>query len=261
MTRIVSLAALTAMLGFTLTAMPAQASESFEAHYSISAIGLPVGKTRFTTTVSDKGYTVTGTMNASGFASIFSSMSGNINVTGSRSSKAVQSTAYNVAYREGKKTKSTNVRFARSNVTKTINKPTRGKRANWVDHRPKALHNVVDPITALLIPAASARDVCKRKIQVFDGVMRADIQLSYMRTIPFSVDGFKGTAVTCRAKFIPISGYQTTKKDVAYMRDRSSIEISFAQMGETGLYAPVIAKAQTRIGQIAARITSFKAVN
>lgn len=240
---------------------PAVAAETFKAQYTISAIGINVGKTSFTTTVTDKNYSVKGTMKASGFASIFSSLSGNISVAGHHSTKAAQSNAYDVAYQEGKKAKSTSLRFSGGNVSKTVNKPKRGKRDNWVEHSPGALNNVVDPITALLIAAPNDRAVCNRKLRVFDGVMRADVQLSYRRTIPFSVDGYKGTAVTCKAKFIPVSGYQTTKKDVAFMRDRSNIEISFAPMGKTGLYAPVAAKAQTRIGQIAARITSFKPVN
>lgn len=250
----------TALLTASL-ATQAAAAESYKAQYTITALGIPVGKTDFTTTVTDKNYKVRGTMQASGFASLFSTLSGNINVAGGRSTKAVQSSAYDVSYREGDKAKSTSLRFAGANVSKTINKPARGKRDNWVEHSPDALKNVVDPISALLIAAPSDRAVCNRKIRVFDGVMRADVQLSYSRTIPFSVDGYKGTAVTCRAKFIPVSGYQTTKKDVAYMRDRSNIEISFAPMGKTGIYAPVAAKAQTRIGQIAARITSFRPVN
>lgn len=245
----------------TSPTLPANAAESYKAEYVISAIGLRVGKTSFTTTVSDRGYTVKGSMQASGIASLFSSMSGNLDVQGARSKKDVRASSYDVSYKEGKRAKSTKVTFKGNNVAKAVNKPKRPKRTNWVDHPAGALNNVVDPITALLIPAQNKAQVCARTVRVFDGVMRADIKLSYLRTTPFSVDGFKGEAVTCRAQFIPVSGYQTSKKDVAYMRDRGNIEIGFAPMGKTGLYAPVIAKADTRIGEIAARITSFKAAN
>lgn len=261
MTRIFSMLMLTAAVHSAGSPSIANAEERFESSYVISAIGLRVGKSNFSTSVGPDKYTIKGSMQASGVASLFSSMSGNLTVSGARSSDWVRSSKYDVSYSEGDKRKSTSISFAGGNVAKTVNKPERRKRSNWVEHSSASLNRVLDPITALLVPASSLKNVCSQTLRVYDGVMRADVQLSYVRTIPFSTDGYEGDAVTCRAKFKPLSGYQTTKKDVIYMRDRSRIEVSFAPVGNTGLYAPVSAKAQTRIGQIAARATRFAAIN
>ncbi|MEM0898684.1 MAG: DUF3108 domain-containing protein [Pseudomonadota bacterium] len=254
--------ALPLLLGANVQTAAANETRSYSSEYVISAIGLRIGRSSFNTQISEDRFTINGSMRAAGLASLFSSMSGTINVDGSRSNSSMQTRVYDVRYAEGDKQKRTTVKYSGSRMTSAVNQPDRKrreKRKDWVAHKPGAINNTLDPLTALLIPASGPRDVCNRRIRSFDGVMRADYQLSFVRTIPFSTDGFSGDAVTCRAKFIPVSGYQSEKKDVKFMRDRSRIEISFAQVGDTGLYAPVTAKAQTRIGEIAVRAVRFQA--
>lgn len=237
----------------------AHAGQTFSSEYVVSAIGFRVGKTQFKTTIDPKGYKVSGTLKASGFASLLSSVTGSLSVKGTRAKDDVRASGYTVKYEEGKKKKTTKISFKNGDVSKFSNEPKKQPKENWVDHKKGALKSTMDPISAMLVPAKSARDVCNRTIRVFDGVMRADVKLSYLRTIPFKTKGFKGTAVTCRAAFKPVSGYEPTKKDIIYTRDKGNIEVSFAPVGDTGLYAPVIAKAQTRIGEVRVRATRFGA--
>lgn len=242
--------------------LSAHANGAYQSQYVISVIGLRIGQSNFSTTIDGGSYAIRGTMKASGVASMFSSMSGTIEVGGERRAGDVAPRTYQVNYAEGKERKSTTITYNGSSIAKVSNNPDRRdreKRPDWVAHAPGALNATLDPISAMLIKATSPRDVCNRTIKTFDGVMRADFVLSYARTIPFSTDGYKGDAVTCRARFQPISGYQANKKDIQYMRDRSRIEISFAPVGNTGFYAPVAARAQTRIGEIAMRATRFAA--
>jgi len=241
----------------TIGSHPPATADTFSAEYVVSAIGLRIGKSSFSTTMDKNKYTINGSLNAAGLATLFSSMSGQLTVTGTTGAKHVTPSRYDVRYHEGDKKKRTTIGFSNGKIGKVTNQPPLRKKSNWVDHKPGALNAAVDPITATIIPASNAGEVCRRTIRVFDGAMRADIVLSPLRQIPYSTNGYKGEAVICRARFLPVSGYQTDKKDIIFMRDKSNIEISFAPVGTTGFWAPVMARASTRIGQITVRATRF----
>lgn len=88
--------------------------------------------------------------------------------------------------------------------------------------------------------------------------MRLDVKLSYLRTNPFSTKGFNGDVVTCRGRYIPVSGYDAKKQDINWMRDKGSIEVSFAPIGSSGFYAPVNAKVKTRLVTLRVRASRFE---
>ncbi|KPB00867.1 DUF3108 domain-containing protein [Ahrensia marina] len=232
----------------------------FESEYAISVIGLNIGKSKFKTSIIDNRYKINGTLQASGVASIFTSTSGSLTATGSLGKDKVQPTAFDVKYKDGDKNKRTVLEFSGDNVTKVTNTPKLKKKGKWVDIEKSHLTNVLDPMGAILVPAKSMRSVCNNTLKIFDGEMRADFPMRYLRTIPFSTKGYKGEAVTCRASFKPIAGYDAKKEDINWMRDNGRIEISFAPVGDTGYFAPVAAKIKTRIGMANIRARRFEAL-
>ena len=114
----------------------------------------------------------------------------------------------------------------------------------------------------MMITSPSAAAVCNRTLQIFDGQTRAQIRLSPAGTERLSVKGFDGTAITCNAKFVPVSGYEKDKKSVRYLADKSKITISFASLNTdqqgAGIYAPVAASVGTQIGTVTVRATRFE---
>ena len=62
--------------------------------------------------------------------------------------------------------------------------------------------------------------------------------------------GYGDEAVTCSAKFVPVSGYRPDSSSLAYLKNRSRITIAFAPLGKTGIYAPVYATVGTKIGTV-----------
>lgn len=125
---------------------------------------------------------------------------------------------------------------------------------------PGDLLNVSDPLSALMIPAKDARSVCDRSLSVFDGQTRVEIKLAFNGTESFTTGGFTGESVICSAKFIPVSGYQKGKKSIDYLANKSRITISFAALGNSGIYAPVVARIGTRIGTLKIAATRFEKV-
>lgn len=249
-----------AILGNAAIGIGSTQAADYKSEYSLTVLGLNVGKSKFSTTINDKSYKISGSLNASGVAKLFADTSGSLTASGSIGNNKITANAFDVRYKDGKKSKRTTLGFSGGNVSQTANSPKLKKKGDWVEVEKAQLRNVLDPISAILVPASSMRDVCTKTLKVFDGAMRADFQMRYLRTIPFSAKGYKGDAVTCRASFKPIAGYDRKKKDLVWMRDKGNIEVSFAPVGNTGLYAPVAAKIGTRIGTATIRARRFEAL-
>lgn len=234
------LAALAAgCMGFA--AGPADAS-NYRSEYVVSAFGLRLASTSFQSTIDGSGYTVNGSMRARGVARLFTTTKGTVTAQGSIGDGALASRSFDVRYTDGGKDKRTVISFAGGRVASSSNQPAVTKHDDWIDVPNAQLANVVDPIGAMLVPARSMREVCSRTIRTFSGALRANLKMNYLRTIPFSARGYKGDAVTCQARFVPIGGFNKSKREINSMRDNGRIEISFAPVGQTGLYAPVKAR-------------------
>lgn len=252
-------AAIVCALAFA--AGPAFAAETYRTDYGISIFGLNIARSGFETKVNNGSYDLQGTLASSGIARVFDQVDGTIHVTGAASAAGITPASYEVKYRMSNKNKRTAITFSGGSVTAVENTPPIKKRDPWVATGPNDLKSVDDPLSGLMIQAANPQAVCGRTLHIFDGQTRADLQLSYGGMKPFSTKGFKGDAVTCAVKFIPISGYQKGKKAVDYLRTKSKISITFASLGQSGIYAPVAASIGTQIGTVSVYATRFEKVN
>lgn len=247
--------------GLAIAAGAARADDLYRTEYDISIFGLSIARSVIETTVNGANYNLNGRFLTSGLARVFDDTDGTVHVTGGASGGKVVPRSFDLAYKHGRKNKSTTIRFANGNVVAAENRPAVKKRDPWVETSPRDLLNVSDPLSALMVPADNGRAVCDRTLSVFDGQTRADIKLSFNGTESFTTDGFTGESVICSAKFIPISGYQKGKKAIDYLSNRSRITISFASLGDSGIYAPVVARIGTRIGTLKIAATRFSKVN
>ena len=132
------------------------------------------------------------------------------------------------------------------------------RRPDWVPVGAKELLAVADPISATLIEAKDARSVCGRTIKAFDGEIRADLALTYVNTAPVSIGGTTVDAVTCQGRFKPVAGYHRGNKSIQYLSTKSKIMMKFAQLGKTGIYAPIQATVGTKVGTFTIRARKFE---
>jgi len=226
----------------------AEGKQTFSGEYTVSFLGLPVARSNFVSTFNGNNFVVQGRMSSAGIGKLFDSTSGTSFASGRFVGKQTRPESFRVQYKSGKKTQTTAIDFAGGAVTKTVNDPPLRKRDNWVTVKLSQLQAVTDPISATLIRADGPDEVCSRVLKVYDGQMRMNLRLSHVSTK--KVDGIDGDVVTCNARFVPIAGYRTTNRSVDYMRKRAKISISFARLGETGIYAPVRATVSTTMGPV-----------
>ncbi len=232
------------------TPVLASAQKSYTADYSVTLLGMPVARARFTTTIApDGGFAMSGSLNSSGIARLFSSTSGSSSVSGRLGADGARPSAFNATYDTRRGREAVAVRFSGGGVTATEHQPApRPRPSDWVPVRDQHLASVVDPLSATLVRAERPEQVCGRTLSVFDGWLRADVRLETVSTGP--LPGREGTGVVCSGRFTPVAGYRSGSRDMNYLRDRGNIRISFAPLGDSGVYAPVEASVGTRVGTI-----------
>lgn len=232
----------------------AQAQQTFSADYAVSIFGLTVARSSFTSHISNGGFRLDGSISSAGIATFFDDTRATTTVSGRFARGATIPDAYSVSYTYGKKAKKTTLGFTNGNVTKITNEPPLKKRGkDWVAVSAGDLIAVVDPMSAVLVRAPSLDRVCQRTIKIFDGEIRADLHLSPAGTGPVDLGAYRGEAAVCAARFVPVAGYRPGNKSLRYLRERSRIRITFAQLGQTGVYAPVNATVSTQIGTVTLR--------
>ena len=234
--------------------------QTFTADYAVSFFGLTVARSTVVSRFGATSYTVDGSIKSAGLAAFFDSTTAKTSVSGNIDKAGVSPDGYSVDYVYGKKAKKTTLQFAKGNVVKIANSPPLPpRRADWVPVGAKELLAVADPLSAMLIEAKDARSVCGRTMKAFDGEIRADLALSYVNTAPISIGGTEVEAVTCQGRFKPVAGYHRGNKSLQYLSTKSRIMLKFAQLGKTGIYAPIQATVGTKVGTVTIRARRLEA--
>ena len=101
--------------------------------------------------------------------------------------------------------------------------------------------------------------MCGRTLKAFDGEIRADLALTFVDSAPVSI-GYQGEAVTCRGRFEPVAGYHRGNRSLQYLSSISRVMLKFAQLGKTGIYAPIQATVGTKVGTVTIRARRLEAV-
>lgn len=243
----VCLAATAALLALPMSSASAE-PQKFVGEYTVTFLGLTVGKSSFVSTIDGDNYVVSGTVRSAGVGKLVDSISGSSEIAGSFSGESTRPKKFWTEYKSGKKNQLTTIAFSGGAVTKTVNDPPLKQRPDKVPLTEAHLRGVTDPISATLIKAKSPAEVCNRTLRIYDGELRADVKLFGPKVGP--VPGYQTGGVTCSAKFTPVAGYRSKNYAMKYMRDRARISISFAPLGETGVYAPVKASVTTTMGPV-----------
>lgn len=237
-----------ATLFAALTLPVAAEPQKFVGDYTITFLGLTVAKSNFVSTIDGDSYVVSGAVRSAGIGELLDSVSGSSKVSGNFAGKSTRSTNFWTEYKSGKKNQLTTIAFEGGAVTSTVNQPPLKKRKDKIELKPEHLRGVTDPISATLIKADSAAEVCSRTLQIYDGELRADVVLSGAKVGP--IPNYDGDGVTCSAKFVPVAGYRTGNSGIKYLRSKARISISFAPLGKTGVFAPVRATVSTTMGTV-----------
>jgi hypothetical protein len=249
---------LAAVLSFPLAGHALAASSTFATEYSIAFAGVPVAKSSFRTEVSDGALTLKGDLSSAGLASVFASTSATSTVRGRVTDKGIVTTSYSMRFTSGKRSRQTEMTFKGGNVVDVAITPPRGPRPGLVPVEDSHKRNVVDPFLAAMIAADDPSKVCARTIRVFDGITRLDLVLRAAGTEQVSTGGYKGEAIKCSVRYVPVAGHRPEAKTVKFMAGGERASISFAAVPGSNIYAPVKALIRTEAGTVSIKATRFE---
>jgi hypothetical protein len=124
---------------------------------------------------------------------------------------------------------------------------------------------VTDPMSAVLLMMAGSGEVvspdaCKRKLAVFDGRQRADIELVFKRMDRVKADkGYQGPVVVCTMIYNPIAGHRPERAAIKYLVATREMEMWFAPIEGTRMLVPFRFSVPTPFGLGLLQATYFVA--
>jgi hypothetical protein len=134
--------------------------------------------------------------------------------------------------------------------------PGEDRIALTMEHR----RQVLDPLTALLVPAGDGGEaVCRRSLPVFDGRRRYDLRLAFRRIEQVKAErGYAGPAVVCAIAFQPIAGHRRASPLLTFLTDGRDVEMALAPIAGAGVLAPFRITAAYMLGNVVMQTTRFE---
>jgi uncharacterized protein DUF3108 len=244
-----------ALLLAGLAAMPitarAQPPERFSAHYVITMTHVTVGELTWTTNFTETSYLASATGKASGVLSVLVKGEGSLTTRGAfENAKLTPAVArFDVSDDDG--VYEVEMTFEGGVYKRVVDRGAPPPK-DIVPVGPKLLHDVIDPLSAFLIPVegkALAPANCGKVLKIFDGRRRYDLALSFKRMDAVKLArGYSGPVLVCGVVLHPIAGYRPGSLLVRYLAGKDDLELWLAPIAGVSILAPVRALMPTLVG-------------
>jgi hypothetical protein len=242
------------------------AQGSLDARYEVSLGGMPFGTGAWRITVTDDQYTSAVNGRTSGLLQLFSTGRGASASRGSVSGGTLHASSYSSSIATTRKYDEVRMQFNSGSVKEYTAEPPNSPDPQRVPLQDQHRHGVLDPMTAAILRVPGNGDTfvpqaCNRKLAIFDGRMRYDLQLTYKRLDRVrSGKGYQGTVVVCAVAFSPVAGHVPSRPAIKYLRDLRDAEMWLAPIAGTRLMVPYRVSLPTPFGMGILQATQFMTV-
>ena len=245
-----------ALLVAPLAAGPASAETArLGGVYDISVAGFKIARGSQSLVVQANAYSAKVGMEPAGIGTLFSAGKGGAEASGWVSGKKVVPSSYKMASRAADRDFFVDLAQGSGKVRSMRVTPKFKPNPERIEVTKKHTRNVVDPLSAILMPVKAAKgqpdaSVCERRIPVFDGWTRFDIQLGFKEIREVSGKGYDGKVVVCSARWIPVAGHRPSTKSVKYMAENRRMEAWLAPFGSGRVFVPYRIEMGTNSGTL-----------
>lgn len=246
-----------------LVALPLTAqAETLHAEYGVSLIGLPIGVASVTAEVTPSSYSVDAHGKLSGLATLVSDARGASTGKGAISSGHILPVSFATTASNAKMTRTVRMALANNAVVGVDITPPFEDKPDRIPLSPRDQQGVVDPVGAFVIPgpadaSPTSAAACNRKIPIFDGYTRFDVDLSYVGERNVKAKGYSGPVAICAARYTPIAGHRRDRPATKFMAENKDMEIWLAPVGRTKVLWPFRISVRTMVGIAIAEATTF----
>ena len=247
----------------TLGSGAAARADVLHAIYRVSLIGLPIGAANLSAELTPSSYAIEGNAKLTGLARLFSNAQGASAGTGAIVNGHVSPASFATIAANANMTRTIRMALAGNAVKGVDIAPPIEEKPDRVPLGPHDEQNVVDPVGAIVIPAPPSAPVlspaaCNRKIPIFDGYTRFDIDLSYVGERNVAAKGYQGPVVVCAVRYIPISGHSANRPATKFMAENKDLEVWLAPIESDHLLFPFRVSARTMIGTTVIEASEFR---
>jgi hypothetical protein len=241
---------------------PARAQAKLEANYRVTLAGIQIGKGNWAVAINDTRYSASTSGATTGLMHVITHGEGSTAVRGTFKN-GHSSAIYSSTITSRKKVDAVRVIINEDNVKEFSADPPPDKAEERVPITEAQRQGVLDPLTASLLRSpgngnALSPAACQRKVAVFDGRLRYDLELSFKRMDEVKAEkGYAGPVVVCAVYFLPIGGHIPSAATIKYISQRRDMEIWLAPIAGTRVLVPFRAQGPTPIGDAVLEATQF----
>jgi hypothetical protein len=244
----------------------AAAQGRLDAEYVASLAGIPIGRGNWVVEIGEDQFSATATGATTGLLQLFTSGHGTTTSHGVISGGQLLPTSYTATINANHRVDDVRIVLAGGNVKDYSVEPPVKPSPNLIPVSDADRRGVIDPMTSGLGRVAGTGDpvspvACNRKLSVFDGRLRYDLQHEFKRIEMVKVErGYEGPVAVCAAYFQPISGYVPDRPAIRYLAALRDAEVWLAPIFGTRVVVPYRISLPTPLGLGALQATAFVSV-
>jgi hypothetical protein len=238
-------------------------ADVLHATYLVSLIGLPIGAANLNADLTPTSYSIEADAKLTGLARLFSNAQGSSAGKGAIVHGRVSPATFATIAADSHMTRTIRMALAGNAVTGVDISPPFDEKPDRVPLGPSDEKGVVDPVGAIVIPAPPSGPIvspaaCNRKIPIFDGYTRFDIDLTYVGERDVTAKGYEGPVAVCSARYVPISGHRRDRPATKFMAENKDLEVWLAPIASDHVLIPFRISARTMIGTTVVEATEFR---
>lgn len=225
---------------------PAEVSASYKLYFN----GFDVGGYRFESRFNGKSYDATSNAKVSALFGAFT-WKGTIEAAGAAEGARPKPAGYKLTFRSKSKQGAVTLGFNPGGVSSVALEPDKPPNPEAVPLAAEHYKNVLDPMAAILaISRGGAKTACDKRIPIFDGKARFDLQMSFKgeeKIADKDSSGQPKVLIVCAVKYVPIAGHKPKDFQDPWV-DYNSIEIALRPVPSANLVVPYRVTVPTTIG-------------
>lgn len=212
---------------------------NIRADFDVTFNGFAVGSFEFQAESQRQNYTISGNANLSFLLGAITWKS-ELRAVGALAKNALKPAGYAFDVVSGSKAISTRMGFEDGRVRSLSNLPAALHAQPIVPLKPQHLQDVVDPMSAMMLLAASDTP-CERRIPIFDGRERFDLVFTRKgetRITEQQPSGQPSIGHVCKVRYVPIAGHKAEDSGTRYMASNDDIEVVLRPVPSAKLFVP-----------------------
>ena len=249
------------LIGLGMVAPAAATPLKAVAEYSVTMGGTQVANVTVNLDDDGSSYNLSGSARITGLARLLASGTARLQSSGDSTSAGLRSQRFSLLTRASGEDFTVAITYASGNVdTFKVDPPIINNIDRVPIERKQLVGNMNDMAAAFVIKGDKLdAGVCDRQMQIFTGVERFNLKLSYAKgdEATSKRTGYQGPVVLCNVRYTPVSGHYTSSEVTQDLVNKERILIWYAPLATPGYFIPYRALVTTESGDLSVVLTSL----